>query len=153
MNKRRKLLLALSGASAATVWTKPVVNAVVLPAHAQTSLCGIHFNLNATSGAPLEVYYGICPTDATDPSECFVFREVGGTGSGANTIDVTEYMPAGTYGVFLDASSRGRATASISCCDETPITDNNNGEGPAGICVTIVISDDSTCTLINTCPY
>ena len=35
MNKRRKLLLALTGASAATVWTKPVVDAVVLPAHAE----------------------------------------------------------------------------------------------------------------------
>ena len=44
MNNRRKLLLALSGAFAATVWKNPVVSAVVIPANAQTSggavLCG-----------------------------------------------------------------------------------------------------------------
>ena len=37
MNNKRKLLLALTGASAIAVWTKPVVDAVVLPVHAQTS--------------------------------------------------------------------------------------------------------------------
>ena len=43
MNNRRKLLLALSGLSATTVWTKPIVNAVTLPVHAQTSPTGTTF--------------------------------------------------------------------------------------------------------------
>ena len=37
MTKRRKLLLALTGASAAAVWTKPIITSAVLPVHAQTS--------------------------------------------------------------------------------------------------------------------
>ena len=37
MNKRRKLLLALSGASVVTVWKKPAVDSIVLPAHGSTS--------------------------------------------------------------------------------------------------------------------
>ena len=35
MNNKRKLLLALSGASTTTFWSKPVVNTVLLPAHAE----------------------------------------------------------------------------------------------------------------------
>lgn len=37
MNERRKLLLGLGATSAMTVWHKPLVNAVVLPAHATGS--------------------------------------------------------------------------------------------------------------------
>ena len=37
MNERRKLLLGIGATSAMTVWYKPLVNAVVLPAHSQTS--------------------------------------------------------------------------------------------------------------------
>lgn len=37
MNQRRKLLLGLGATSAIAVWHKPIVNAIVLPAHAQTS--------------------------------------------------------------------------------------------------------------------
>lgn len=39
MNDRRKVLLGLGTASAVTAWHKPIVNAVLLPAHAQTSVC------------------------------------------------------------------------------------------------------------------
>ena len=37
LNQRRKLLLGIGATGAATVWHKPIVNAIVLPAHAQTS--------------------------------------------------------------------------------------------------------------------
>jgi hypothetical protein len=37
MNQRRKLLLGVGATSAIAVWHKPIVNAIILPAHAQTS--------------------------------------------------------------------------------------------------------------------
>lgn len=37
MNDRRKILLGLGATSAVAAWHKPIVNAVLLPAHAQTS--------------------------------------------------------------------------------------------------------------------
>lgn len=40
MKDRRKVLMGLAGASAATVWNKPVVDSVILPAHAVTTLSG-----------------------------------------------------------------------------------------------------------------
>lgn len=39
MNNRRKILLGLGATSAMAAWHKPIVNAVLVPAHAQTSLC------------------------------------------------------------------------------------------------------------------
>ncbi len=37
--QRRKVLALTSASVLAPIWVKPVINAVVLPAHAQTSLC------------------------------------------------------------------------------------------------------------------
>jgi len=37
MNERRKALLGISGIAACSVWHKPIINSVVLPAHAETS--------------------------------------------------------------------------------------------------------------------
>jgi hypothetical protein len=37
MNNKRKLLLALSGASASAVWAKPVIKSTVLPVHAEST--------------------------------------------------------------------------------------------------------------------
>jgi len=39
MNSRRKVLLSLGAGSALSVWHRPVINSVVLPAHAQMTLC------------------------------------------------------------------------------------------------------------------
>lgn len=38
MKERRKTLLTLTGISALAVWHKPIINQVVIPAHAQTSM-------------------------------------------------------------------------------------------------------------------
>jgi hypothetical protein len=38
MNQRRKLLLGIGATSSLAVWHKPVVNSIMLPAHAQTSM-------------------------------------------------------------------------------------------------------------------
>ena len=55
MNSKRKLLLALSGLSAATVWEKPIIKAVVLPAHAQTSPCSIRLSFDAHLSPSYEI--------------------------------------------------------------------------------------------------
>ncbi len=65
-NERRNLLRALTlggGAVAATrlpaTWSKPVVDSVTLPAHAQTSLVsvsgGLLFNVNSVDATPLDL--------------------------------------------------------------------------------------------------
>ena len=46
---RRKLLTVTAVATASPLWVKPVINAVVLPAHAQTSMC----MTDTTVGGPL----------------------------------------------------------------------------------------------------
>ena len=38
---RRRLLSGVAGASALAVWHKPIVNSVILPAHAQASVVGV----------------------------------------------------------------------------------------------------------------
>lgn len=48
-NSRRKLTVAAATLALAPLWSKPVVNAVILPAHAQTSLC----TTDVTVGGPL----------------------------------------------------------------------------------------------------
>ncbi len=37
-NQRRKLLLGVGASSAIAVWQKPVINSLIIPAHAQTSM-------------------------------------------------------------------------------------------------------------------
>lgn len=46
---RRKLLTVTAIATTSPLWVKPVINAVVLPAHAQTSMC----MTDMTVGGPL----------------------------------------------------------------------------------------------------
>ena len=46
---RRKLLTVTAIATASPLWVKPGINAVVLPAHAQTSMC----MTDTTVGGPL----------------------------------------------------------------------------------------------------
>lgn len=46
---RRKLLTVTAVATVSPLWVKPVINAVVLPAHAQTSMC----MTDMTVGGPL----------------------------------------------------------------------------------------------------
>lgn len=48
-DSKRSLLRASTLALTAPIWIKPVVNAVILPAHAQTSICVT----NMTVGGPL----------------------------------------------------------------------------------------------------
>ena len=69
MNNKRKLLLLLPAASAATVWTKPVVNSVLLPVHATTtepSLTEITFTGTCSTATPNDQFYSI--TFLPDPA-------------------------------------------------------------------------------------
>ena len=49
-SSRRKLLQASPLALTAPIWVKPVVNAVILPAHAQTSLCQTDMTIITVGG-------------------------------------------------------------------------------------------------------
>lgn len=83
---RRRLLRALGGSSlaAGTVvasgWHKPVVRAVVLPAHAQISGLAIACTVEDTEGP--------CDTDATGAVEFRVFGTVTGAAAGGAVLEI-----------------------------------------------------------------
>ena len=84
--KRRQLLAVLGGgsivaATAPTSWVKPVISSVVLPAHAQTSLC----SPDATVGGPLLGH----PSGATT---CQAACEYEATSLSAELCSVTETL-------------------------------------------------------------
>ena len=70
--KRRKLLKSIAIGSGAVIagktlpenWSKPVVDAVMLPAHAQTSVCTITMTVLDPAGAPVPSGTDIGQTDA-----------------------------------------------------------------------------------------
>ena len=88
-NNRRKLLgvLGFAGVAAApTQWVTPVINAVLLPAHAQTSICVTDIN----AGGPLIGHpsgaancQDACEAEATDQSAqlCAVTESLDGFGA------------------------------------------------------------------------
>ena len=72
MSKRRALLRALSiagGAAAVETWKKPVVGSVILPAHAQTSLC----TLIAVNGLTITGTHCSCGSTVPNPNTFFPF--------------------------------------------------------------------------------
>jgi len=90
--QRRQLLLALSATGifvsgvAPKLWTTPIINSVILPAHAQTSIC----MSDATVGGPLIGNQSgalncqdACEAEATDQNAqlCAVQESVDGSGA------------------------------------------------------------------------
>ena len=89
INNRRKLLgvIGLAGVAAAPAqWVTPVINAVILPAHAQTSIC----TTDTMIGGPLIGHpsgaancQDACEAEATDQSAqlCAVTESLDGLGA------------------------------------------------------------------------
>lgn len=141
-SSRRLALKSMLGATAAVAalprqWQKPLINAVILPAHAQTSACPLIVIGNVTSG----------PQSGTnDPALCRV------------TFDVLSDDPTQSLDIISITNS--------ALADDVAITYNGFGEatdtdgprviwaGPASdapFCVDFTINDDVTFTVTATC--
>ncbi|RBP52879.1 hypothetical protein [Arenicella xantha] len=94
-SKRRSLKIALAGGATLPLWHKPLVNAIVLPAHAQTSSSGVSNIIAASldSENPFSRFVLIVDDNDNVLANC---GESGGTASAEN-------LPAGTYRVFADS--------------------------------------------------
>ncbi|GHA04734.1 hypothetical protein GCM10008090_12710 [Arenicella chitinivorans] len=94
-SKRRSLATALISGAALPLWHKPLVNAIVVPAHAQTSTTAVS-NIIAASldgDNPFSRFVLIVDDNDNVLANC---GESGGTASAEN-------LPAGTYRVFADS--------------------------------------------------
>ncbi len=124
MNSRRKLLLALSGASATAVWAKPVVQSVMLPAHAATSGCtgtiqlfaegfvgpaitgnppevtiGTTYNFLITTDCPnTELFYATYNEDGMRVSDVQSLKT---NGDGITALEATPEAPSGKEALVL----------------------------------------------------
>lgn len=60
-NQKRRVVLGVTGAVALSNWTKPILNTVILPAHAMTSnnMVAIE-NLNCLESAPIQLEFSFC---------------------------------------------------------------------------------------------
>ncbi len=159
MNSKRKLLLALSGLSAATVWEKPIIKAVVLPAHAQTSGCAIQVRLTAVvpSGGSVVAAFSITPRDINSDIDPI---SVPGTGISEHDFSVpftrSYNLPPGVYGfsggggvLLTNPASNIKAsfTMEVSCCNASAFAKvalNVSTNLPRRI----IIGEDGNCEII-----
>lgn len=168
---RRKLLKSIAAGSGAIVagkslpdsWSRPVVDSVMLPAHAQTSACTtinvtLAFTRSGEAGGEWE-YEIFLASNLGVPIE----SEDGGI-STLNQTDSYTFAPGQylLYGGSLGGAAPGSSVTvemSVSCCDGTPVIFSSwsVSPGPGGDdddgCVLITIGDDGTCQVEATgCP-
>jgi len=154
-DSRRKLLKSIAAGSGAVVagkslpesWTKPVINSIVLPAHAATtsqSLCEIHIDVSAAAGHDL--VFWVCPEGGSSPdADCIADEE--SYGDGPYSFSQSYAAPPGVYDIYFSGSSDGTLSASIGCCDETPVSGNSIGVG-FWFSGKITIYEDGTCSVV-----
>jgi hypothetical protein len=131
MNNKRKLLLALSGASATAVWAKPIVTAVVLPSHAITSPGSSCFPLTVPGrvSSCRSPYIGDLLHILLDPKDSFSCPSIL-TVPGASDVEAL-YGPSsfnvygrpsgGTHNVTVSPYVGESIDANICCADCAPI--------------------------------
>lgn len=163
IHARRRLLKAL-GITGSTIgisvlshgWKTPVVNAVLLPAHAATSgLCRIRLvvNMDAEGSADYSGFYGYTLTDGDmNTIESDLFNDVGVPINTSIDFD----LPPGTYFVSLSASiDANTGTGAIElrgeCCGDDFVADETSGDISSGISLNIGarvdINADGTCSI------
>lgn len=157
MTKRRELLKVLSVAGATgAVWKKPVVDAVMLPAHAQTS-CGI---------TGIEVVFSVENTGTSgnnwgfgggfslwDDQDNIYFNDGAANFPGPNPQTETipdlppgEYYFNGNGGGNGDSGTNLVGSFTVSCCNDS-MSDSDSGPGISlSLIGTIVIAEDGSCT-------
>jgi len=171
-NSRRKLLKSIAAGSGAIVagkslpdaWCRPVVDSVLLPAHALTSACStinIRIELTVTNATSGGSGYSIFRVGTLSPIE-----SDGGAFSTPNTeLDFTishtfgpgQYLVAPGFGGEPGSGSiMGRIT--VSCCsgDSLIVADEtiSGSNGSVSGCALVTLGDDGTCMieLDNSCP-
>ncbi len=94
-SRRRSLKIALIGGATLPIWHRPLINAIVLPAHAQTSTTAVSNIVAASldSDNPFSRFVLIVDENDNVLANC---GESGGTASADN-------LPAGTYRIFADS--------------------------------------------------
>jgi hypothetical protein len=146
---RRKLLKSIAAGGGITVaakslpgkWTKPVVQSVVLPAHAATSpvsdVCLIRLvvNMSAEGSAEFTGFYGYSLTDEDFNSiESDLFSDV----PLPVNIEIDFELPPGIYFLSLtgliDANTgTGSIELRAECCSEDFVADETSGDLTSGI--------------------
>ncbi|HSH42045.1 MAG TPA: hypothetical protein VK973_07970 [Arenicellales bacterium] len=157
---RRRLLRALGGSGGvvlgtilASKWHKPVVEAVVLPAHAQTSAV----EATASCAITLSVPSFNVSTAVANSLSLFVNGSVlgsvvhvyDGTNSPYSTsLAASSTFPPGTYtaglSVVQDSAQPYYAELEVECCETSFAT---SGYDNVGTAPPLVISDDGECSL------
>lgn len=158
---RRKILLGLGGGVVGATqlpktWSKPIINSVLLPAHAQTSLCTIDINfvVNAPGGS-LDGSYNY--TLSIFPSNELV-EEISVPYTNSLNDSYSIIVAPGQYVIDTGsgAANNGNSPASglitISCCSASEdfggiwIANPDGGNGSDGI-ILITIGADGTCQI------
>ena len=159
-NSRRKLLKALTlGGSAATVaklptvWSRPVLETVALPTHAQTTSCAItiDFRFELTGN-----YTGNADFFLFDTTQChFAFED-------DDSFDETFTFPLGPGSYYFGGGGGGGGDTGsvelelmVSCCDRSErvaFTLSGSESGGDGMTLLITIREDGRCDIDDDAP-
>ena len=168
---RRKLLKSIAAGSGAIVagkslpesWSKPVVDSVMLPVHAQTSIiCTIDITYEITVSPPIDGDYGYnisyfpgggdaVPPVVEEPFTSSVNRTY------SHTLPPGQYVVSGGAGADSPVGSGGTASGqtSVSCCSASsllgaPWTVPAGGSDGDGGAVLVTVGTDGTCSIVPT---
>ncbi len=144
-DKRRELLKALTlggGAVAATqlpsTWSKPVVDSVMIPAHAQTTGC---FNNITVSSLDQDNNFPryIIVVDSNG-------NVIGGCGTDGDMVIQLSGLPDGTYRIFGDSVGPESHTITVSanCATETFVVQTTDNECHTLIATVVIPGDEIT---------
>ena len=145
MNERRKILLGIGATSAMAAWHKPLINAVVVPAHAQTSpvICPDLIVDNVTSQA--------LSGDGSNTS-CGVTFDI--LSSSPDVVLTVTAIDTSALAADVTVVNDGLGDASMTSGPRVTWTGPIAGTAP-GDCTNpanIVPADDVTFTITATCP-
>lgn len=128
---RRKTLKTLALAAPA-VWSKPVLNTVLLPAHAQTSMCSLCLTVHVTGSGGEAL--GRLGWDLLNQDGCARVDTEGNEGPPGFSQTWCNDLEPGTYSLFtsLIAQNGAISSMSIGCCD---------AEEPFGTTTTLLVQE------------
>jgi len=164
--KRRKLLKSIAAGSGAVIagknlpesWTRPVVDAVLLPAHAQTSACStinITFVMTVSGISDGGSGYDISQNGNPVDGDGGPF----GVSDGSYDFTISRTYGPGQYlvsaGLGISGTGSATATITVSCCTgaSVAIVDASlSGDESANGCALVTLADDGSCSVeITTC--